>query len=170
MLLSQLQQPHTTSVGLLFQPARGQDHINHLPCIDSNRICPSAETVTLLEISNGLAAYAPLLWSTDRSCHGDDDAMWSNCDDKIFQALFLLCTHRPYLWYINKTQSSTSRLPQCGTVTCFHSDSSRDVAGNGACNGFSLNRNKLSQLHSFLLALIPKYYFAISYIFPFSNW
>ena len=38
---------HTASVSLLFHPAGGQDCINHLPCVDSNRICPSAETVTV---------------------------------------------------------------------------------------------------------------------------
>ena len=47
MLLSQFQQPHTASVSLLFHPAGGQDRINHLTCVDSNRICPSTETVTV---------------------------------------------------------------------------------------------------------------------------
>src|SRR5699024_1546965 len=47
MLFSQLQQPHTASVSLLLNSAGGQDRINHLPCVDPDRICPSAETVTI---------------------------------------------------------------------------------------------------------------------------
>ena len=47
MLFYQPQQSYTASVGPLFNPAGGKDSIDNLTCVNSNRICSSAETVAV---------------------------------------------------------------------------------------------------------------------------
>ena len=47
MLFRKPQQPHTASVGLLFDLAGGKDRVNDLTCVCPDLIRPSTETVAV---------------------------------------------------------------------------------------------------------------------------
>ena len=68
---------------------------------------------SILDISDGLAAYVPLPWSTGRSFHGDGDVRRFDCDDKIFQSLFSSYAQKSsaIIYSITETAKANNRNP-----------------------------------------------------------
>ncbi len=167
---SALNRPASSFPGRIFQPVSAVPYsfcrsaVPTLPevriasttflCVDSNRICPFAETVTVplqifLVIWRHMFRYRGVLAAPamETAMRGNPVVMikyFNRCFcyahiDLIFD---ILIRHRVvHFVYGDVIVELDSGL--------FHSASSKGVAGNGASNGFSSPRNKLSLLQSF---------------------